>query len=591
MIVSITSSLPTFKSVRFNEGLNVLLADTRPDATQRQTRNSAGKTSLVEIIHFLLGADCGTDSLFRTKALVDHTFEGEFVIAGKPIKVQRGGASPAKVYVVSGSEGRPALPIKVEKETERHFVSNTHWKAYLGHAMFGMPADPEGSAFDQSFTPSFRAMISYFARRRNSGALMHPEKNAEQQQRWDWQVNLSYLFGLDWQIPFEFNKVRTRERTLEELRKAAKGGALGDVVGTVAELRPQLAVAETKAQKLRGQLANFEVLDSYRELSRRAARAKADMQAISRSAVSLEETLEHLEEALAAEAAPEKSDLQKLYSAAGIELPGIALRRFEEVSRFYEFVVANRRAHLQNEINETRRALTDGENQLRTLDTERSGILKTLDGRGAFEDFIALQRELAQLEAEAATLGERYKAAVLLEGEATQLELDRVNLKQRLQADHQERKPALDKAILIVADAIAELYDDRAGGFVVDATDNGPEFKITIEGDRGGGISNMEVFCLDYALLQVVSDRYGGPGFLLHDSHLFDGVDERQVAIALRLGWQATAGRGRQYIVTMNSDIFDRLPLDDDIDRDKVVLKTRLSDETETGGLFGFRFD
>ena len=40
----------------------------------------------------------------------------------------------------------------------------------------------------------------------------------------------------------------------------------------------------------------------------------------------------------------------------------------------------------------------------------------------------------------------------------------------------------------------------------------------------------------------------------------------------------------------MNSDIFDSLPLPDVLDREKIVLSTRLSDE-ETGGLFGFRFD
>jgi uncharacterized protein YydD (DUF2326 family) len=72
---------------------------------------------------------------------------------------------------------------------------------------------------------------------------------------------------------------------------------------------------------------------------------------------------------------------------------------------------------------------------------------------------------------------------------------------------------------------------------------------------------------------------------------VFDGVDERQIARALLLGGQATSGKTRQYIVTMNSDIFDRLPLPDEIDRAKVVLATRLSDETETGGLFGFRFE
>ncbi len=57
MIVSIESSLKTFKAVTFHSGLNVLLSDRTADSTDKQTRNSAGKTSLIEVIHFLLGAD------------------------------------------------------------------------------------------------------------------------------------------------------------------------------------------------------------------------------------------------------------------------------------------------------------------------------------------------------------------------------------------------------------------------------------------------------------------------------------------------------------------------------------------------------
>ncbi len=100
----------------------------------------------------------------------------------------------------------------------------------------------------------------------------------------------------------------------------------------------------------------------------------------------------------------------------------------------------------------------------------------------------------------------------------------------------------------------------------------------------------MEIFCFDLALFKVVTGRLGGPGFLLHDSHLFDGVDERQIAGALQLGLEATQETGLQYIVTMNSDIFERLPLAKTIDVGKVVLDTRLSDVSEEGGLFGFRF-
>jgi uncharacterized protein YydD (DUF2326 family) len=591
MILSIHSSIPTFKPIHFHEGFNVLLADRNPNATDKQTRNSAGKTSTIEIIHFLLGADCKPDSLFRTDALEEHWFKGVFVIDGESFNVERSGKTPSKIFILEGGQNREELILKTDRTTGRLYTSNVNWRVFLGHTMFGMPADLEGSSFEESYTPAFRSMISYFVRRKNSGAFAHPEKQAEQQQRWDWQVNLSYLFGLDWQIPFEFQKVRLREKTLDELKKAVKGGVLGAVVGTVAELRPQVTVAETKAKRLRDQLDNFEVLDSYKDLSIRAARAKSEMQSLAHEAISFQETLSHLEQALSAESPPDQFDLKQMYSAAGVELPGIALRRFEEVSKFYSSVVENRKTHLQREIAEAKQKISHIEEKVVFLDIERKEILKTLEGRGALDDFLRLQKELAELEVSAATLRERFKSAELLEGEVTQLSIDRANLKRRLQEDHQQRELILDEAILIVAEAITELYQDRTGGFVVEATDNGPEFRISIQGDRGGGISNMEIFCLDLALLKVTKSRQIGPNFLIHDSHLFDGVDERQIARAFNLGYQTTEANGLQYIVTMNSDIFDKLSLPEWIDRERVVLKTRLSDETETGGLFGFRFD
>lgn len=590
MILSIESSLKTFKPVTFREGLNVLLSDKSALSTEKQTRNSAGKTSLVEIIHFLYGADCEKDSLLRVPALVDHTFKGRFRIGDEEFTIERGGAEPAKVFLLAGGEERKDIPKKLDKASERFYVSNTNWKAFLGHSLFGLPLDDRGTAFDEAYTPSFRSMFSYFARRRDSGGFISPERQAEKQHRSDWQVNLSYLLGLDWQIPFEFTKIRLREKTLEELRKAVKAGALGQVVGTVAELRPQVTIADAKAEKLRRELAAFEVHDSYKELSKRAGQAKSEMQAIVRRTVSLNENLEHLEAALKSERPPQRSDIQQLYAAAGIELPGVALRRFDEVSSFYESVVANRRVHLENEIAGVKAQIAAEEAAVGLLDRERSTILQGLEGRGALDDFLALQRDLAVWDAEAATLRERFKAAEVLEGESTKLNIDRANLQRRLQKDHHIRSGALDEAILIIADAITHLYDDRAGRFVVEATDNGPEFRISIEGDRGGGISNMEIFCFDLALFKVVTARLGGPGFLLHDSHLFDGVDERQIAGALQLGQEVTEGKKLQYIVTMNSDIFARLPLAETMDASKIVLETRLSDDGEEGGLFGLRF-
>ena len=591
MIVSIWSSLRSFKQIHFRQGLNVLLSDTHPGATEKQTRNSAGKTSLLEIVHFLLGADCGKNSLFKCPELVEHSFAGDFSFGDHVVSVERSGSKPARIYLLNGFDGRRNLPIKTEMESKRQYLSNEHWKVFLGHLLFGLPEDLAASEYGESYTPSFRSMISYFARRQQSGGFISPERQAEKQQRWDWQENLSYLFGLDWRIPYEFQKVRHREKALEELRKAAKAGAFGEFIGTVAELRPAVAVAEKRAEGRKSQLRDFRVHESYGELSAKAASAKTKMQALARENVTIRETLNHLEKALEEEIAPESLELEKVYEAANVELPGVTLKRLNEVRAFYESVVENRRLHLNREIGSLWEKLERNFVESEQLDDERQKTLRILESHGALEDFITLQQELSELEAAAAALRERFKAAEMLEGEKTQLEIDRSNLHRRLQQDFQERRSLLDEVILVVSDLIPCLYDDRSGRFEIAATDRGPEFKISIVGDRGGGIANMEIFCLDMALMKLGAKNGLGPGFLIHDSHLFDGVDERQISRALELGLKEGSGPNQQYIVTMNSDIFDRLPLSTVVEKSEVVLTTRLSDKTDTGGLFGFRFE
>ena len=113
-------------------------------------------------------------------------------------------------------------------------------------------------------------------------------------------------------------------------------------------------------------------------------------------------------------------------------MPDVALRRIDDVGRFYESVVDNRRAHLEHEIREAESELAEAERLLRLHDGERQTILQTLEGRGALEDFLALKRGLADLEAEAAALRERFNTAEMLEGERTQLEIDRANIKRQL---------------------------------------------------------------------------------------------------------------------------------------------------------------
>lgn len=90
-------------------------------------------------------------------------------------------------------------------------------------------------------------------------------------------------------------------------------------------------------------------------------------------------------------------------------------------------------------------------------------------------------------------------------------------------------------------------------------------------------------------LMRLCAKRQIGPRFLIHDSHLFDGVYGRQVISALRLGSEISQELGFQYIVTMNEDGAFKETIDS-FDLNEHVLPTRLTDATDDGGLFGIRF-
>lgn len=126
-------------------------------------------------------------------------------------------------------------------------LSNTEWVGLLGEKMFGLHQLPE----NEGRTPTFRSLFAYFVRRQGSRAFTTPEKQATMQQAGDLQVALLYLLGLDWRIASEWQKVRDREKTLKELKKAAGAGFFGSIIGKASDLRTQSTVAEARLREYR----------------------------------------------------------------------------------------------------------------------------------------------------------------------------------------------------------------------------------------------------------------------------------------------------------------------------------------------------
>lgn len=573
MIRNIFSSLPSFKALEFKPGLNVLVAQKESGATDKQTRNRAGKTSLVETIHFLTGANADKGSLFRSPELQEENFGMTFDLGGAAVSVERSGHQRAKIHV----EGADFLNGKAQ-------LSNSEWIELLGDNMFGLsdlpPAD--GRA------PSFRSLLAYFVRRQLSGAFTTPEKQATMQQAGDYQVALLFLLGLDWKIAADWQKVRDREKTLAELKKAAGAGAFGSIIGKASDLRTQVTVSEAALKEMQTHLADFRVLPEYAQMEVEADGLTRRINELSNGNVIDIAAIRDLELAMSSEAPPPLDELDRIYAEAGVILPGLAVKRYDEVRSFHESVVRNRRDYLAEELEAAKGRVGTREQEKQGLVTRRAEVMTVLKTHGALDQFSKLQAAAARKEAEVESLRQRFEAAEQLEGTENELELERNRLTLRLRRDFAEQKERLSEAILAFEETSKRLYES-AGSMTVEETANGPLFQFPMQGSRSKGIKNMQIFCFDMMLMRLCAKRGIGPGFLVHDSHLFDGVDGRQVVSALKVGAETAKELGFQYIVTMNEDDAFKERVDGFNLRDH-VLPVVLTDAKEDGGLFGFRF-
>ena len=297
-----------------------------------------------------------------------------------------------------------------------------------------------------------------------------------------------------------------------------------------------------------------------------------------------------LREALENEKPPANTNLERLYREAGVILPGTVGRRFEEVKQFHEAVVQNRRSHLASEIQASESRIAEREKERQRSDERRRQLMGILQSGGALEHYARLQEEVGRAEADAEGLRQRLTTAERIESTKAELDIERARLLKALQDDLHERQPVIGEAILTFEELSNALYE-KAGSLTISPTPNGPTFEIWIDAQRSKGITNMQIFCFDLMLADLAARRGLGPGFLIHDSHLFDGVDERQVAKALQLGAEHSAAVGYQYIVTMNSDALPKEGFRPGFDVTAFVNPTKLTDATETGGLFGLRFN
>lgn len=580
MLHRLSADRSGFVSVDFRPGLNIILA-TRADegiasaraSTERRSRNGAGKSSIVDLIHFLLGGK--PEGALSAAALSEWNFTLDLDVKDERIEVTRSVGNSKQVFLKS------AL-------SPRQRIANTQWCKRLGEDWFGL-TEKRGNG-----DVTYRQLISYFARRKRDGGMDSPTRTFRNQSTASSETSLAHLFGLDAELVRRLHQSKAALKQTKDAqsalaaldKSAAEGARRADLE---AQIEAQIASVKLGRDRLSARIDAFNVLPAFRELERELATLNQEFRDLSDADVIDEESVDVNRRALESESFAEAPDIERLFDEARIVFPDLVTGRYEEVQRFHEQIVKNRQSHLQAEIAAAQRRIVDRQPLREQIERRRRQITTSLRASGPADELLRLRDELAGRESELRALEGRLQEARKLEERIEQLEAEVEEAVRALRQDRRERSSIVDTASRTFSQ-ISELLYEKPGQLAISATETGLRFLPTTPADGSAGVMSMEVFCFDLTLADLAKRRGEGPGFIIHDSHLFEPVDGRQFARALEIAADFAEQTGIQYIALLNSDEIERAERESGISFASYVLETELSDSPD-GGLFGFRFD
>ena len=368
MIHSITANQPTFRPVKLRRGLNVILADRTEGSSRRDTRNGLGKSTLIEIIHFCLGAKVLRDRGLAIPALEEWAFTMEMTLGGDRITVTRALKAPNTV-TVSGLGTRWSDIPDANLMGERSFTQAL-WRTFLGRALFSLPPSDA-----PKYNPSFRTLISYFVRRGHH-AFGDPFVHTRHQQTWNVQLHVALLLGLEWRHAVQWQGIKDRDKDLKSLAKLVDRGAVPYVSGSTGELEAEAVTLLQEIEDNSRALGNFKVHPQYESIQREADEVTEELHAAANANVLTARRLKLYRQAMESEEPPSGDSIGQVYEEMGVVFSENVKRSLAEAREFYGLVVKDRRRFLQGEVSRLERQMADTKDRIRGLTETRAGLLQ-----------------------------------------------------------------------------------------------------------------------------------------------------------------------------------------------------------------------
>ncbi|MEV5317118.1 hypothetical protein AB0K92_05460 [Streptomyces sp. NPDC052687] len=422
----------SFREVSFQDGLNLIVAERNAASSDRDSRNGVGKSTLVEIVHFCLGSSVTQKNVIYQLRGDEWEFSLDLEYGFCSFTVRRSLDKPAVVTLTNPARDLPSMDAAKVSLNGDIEISVKSWKEILGEICFGLTEEMAA----EKYSPTFRALISYFARS-GRDAYLDPFTTSRQIRSYQKQVYNAFLVGLNWRHASEWQVLKDQEKKV----RAPSQESTTYKRSTLAALENEQVRLLADQQRLRNQVAEFRVVPEYSAVQEQTQHLTTEMRELVNESAILKQKIARYEEQMSAESPGDLNRVKDIYNEVGLLFPDNVSRELSDVIRFHNEVTAHRREYLQNEVVHLRARASEISATLNELDNQRAELIRLLNEGGAVEDLGQLQFRLGRTEERLEEIGKRIAELESSAAEEATVASGRQALLSRALLDRAERRP------------------------------------------------------------------------------------------------------------------------------------------------------
>ena len=586
----IYANQPDFKAISFHNGLNIIYADVNArvdSATGKEHPHNLGKTSLVELIDFMLLKKVKKGSFFykHSSVFAAWTFYLEVELNnGKFLTIRRSVGS------------HPKISFKEHFTKNSNFINESDWD-FENLSLNSTKAEEspirifeEYLSFDIIPDFGFRKTLGYFLRTQNDYRdVFRLDKFRGSDAHW--KPALYALLGFD--ATSVEQKYKLESEKTDEKNFIAKL-QVEDESEEVYKLKAAIDAKEQEKKILTSELQKFDFYKQEQSINYELVNnVETNISDLNKERYRLDYELKQIRKSLDSDRkeSVDFSDVEQLFSELQVYFPDSLKKDYEAVSNFSRQISSERQKYLKQEFTSISHRLGKIHDLLVEENRKRSELLSALKERDTFVKYQEYQNDLIKLGGEIATFEAQLKNANLISVHKEALEKTKVSIGQvgtKIKDQIDKDNPDYQGIRHLFQAAFKDIMGYTALLVVQPNKENNVDFETVVLSNsqditgKGDGFTATKTLCACFAL--AVLGYYSKNSFYrfaYHDGVLGDAGDNPRLN-TLETARKAGSDFKIQYIISaIKNDIPDLSLL-----KDGEIIRTLSESDT----LFGIDF-